>query len=121
MIKFIPVFGLKPGLPPAVCIYLRKPDDIPYWEKEATITRKQVVKGYPRVIGFFAPDYSKNKSDVIQDSRKTLYWNPHVDVMNGKTEIEFYNNDNSKKFIVVVEGIAADGRPVHFKKNYRIK
>lgn len=46
----------------------------------------------------------------IPDVRNTLYWNPHIRIMPGKTEtIQFYTPDQSGSYEVVVRGFDSDG------------
>lgn len=69
--------------------------------------------GYSLVKEFYSPDYSvKKEVHELPDKRLTLYWSPYlsVDSITHASTIQFYNNDFSKHFRIVVEGIAADGR-----------
>ncbi len=86
-----------------------KPDKLEYWE----------YKGYTITKQFYHPDYSM--ADVKQpasDNRTTLYWNPDIitDTETKSVKLNFYNNDFSKKFKVIVEGFDASGKLVHLEK-----
>ncbi|MES1161178.1 MAG: hypothetical protein ABUM51_10500, partial [Bacteroidota bacterium] len=50
-----------------------------------------------------------------EDLRTTLYWKPFVltDKDNKKINIQFYNNDITKKIRIVLEGINEDGKLSH--------
>jgi hypothetical protein len=77
--------------------------------------------GYSVVKQFYSPDYAvKKEVHALPDKRLTLYWNPYlvVDSITHVATISFYNNDFSKHFRVVVEGIAADGKVGHLEQVY---
>ena len=60
-----------------------------------------------------APDYSSDtlKMSRIPDYRNTLYWNPAVASDNmGNASVTFWTSDESGEYIVIVEGVTADGR-----------
>ncbi|MFN0081482.1 MAG: hypothetical protein ACKVOM_03105, partial [Ferruginibacter sp.] len=61
---------------------------------------------------------TEKNNDILADTRTTLYWNPYLnsDKENKKVIFSFYNNDNAKKFKVVVEGIQEDGKFLHIEK-----
>jgi hypothetical protein len=76
-----------------------------------------VFNGYTPPKEFYSPDYSSilaNNPDSA-DLRPTLYWQPYVlfDNKTRRAKISFYNNDMTKRFKVVLEGMTADGRWTH--------
>ncbi|MCH8317898.1 MAG: TonB family protein, partial [Bacteroidetes bacterium] len=66
---------------------------------------------YYRTREFYKPVYkSDEKVEIRTDFRKTIYWNPDVEVdKTGKTTVSFYNSDEITKFRTIIEGIAVDG------------
>ena len=78
-----------------------------------------VVTGYTPVREFYQPHY-ENKMEDFQatDFRSTLYWNPklRLDKTHRKMNFVFYNNDISKKFRVVIEGMNQDGKLCHIEE-----
>ena len=50
--------------------------------------------------------------------RSTLYWNPsiYLDKDRRRLRLQFYNNDITKRFRIVMEGINADGKLIHVEK-----
>jgi hypothetical protein len=75
--------------------------------------------GYAITKEFYHPDYSTPlPKHARPDNRTTLYWNPDVfsDGDAKAVKINFYNNDFSKKFKVVMEGFDATGKLVHIEK-----
>jgi hypothetical protein len=76
------------------------------------------VQGYSVSKDFYRPDYSVTaalNSDNI-DNNSTLYWNSSPVAKDGKATVQFYNNDVSKKFRIVVEGFDATGKLIHVEK-----
>ena len=76
-------------------------------------------KGYSISKEFYTPDYNnKEMKPPLSDNRTTLYWNPDVytDTETKSLKLNFFNNDFSKKFKVVLEGFDAAGKLVHLEK-----
>lgn len=79
-------------------------------------------KGYSVIKEFYAPDYSvppaKADSSLKKDHRITLHWQPDIfaDGVDTKIPIVFYNNDRTKKFRVIVEGMTSEGKMVFIEK-----
>ena len=77
------------------------------------------IQGYSAERQFYSPDYTKfDETQSQPDLRNTLYWNPFVftNKQNRRIFLSFFNNDTSKKFRVVVEGINTDGRMTRIEK-----
>ncbi len=66
---------------------------------------------YQNTKTFYSPQYTiREKVAARTDFRKTIYWNPSINVgRNGRAEIEFYNNDDISQFRATLEGFASDG------------
>jgi hypothetical protein len=61
---------------------------------------------------FYSPNYamSEQLESHLPDFRNVLYWSPAVPIDGtGKGRLSFYSSDLPGKYMVVVEGIAADG------------
>ncbi|MDE1192558.1 MAG: hypothetical protein PW786_10515 [Arachidicoccus sp.] len=126
-IKYFPdYFVLAPGgggvttdtkLPRGViAIYTKKFSQAEKGENDTK--QRNIIIGYTISKKFYEPAYN-TENDSITDKRKTLYWNPQMgmdDKDNKKVKISFYNNDYSKKFRVIIEGLKADGTPVYVEK-----
>jgi hypothetical protein len=77
------------------------------------------VEGFSPTKEFFSPDYSTGtNSDVLTDTRTTLYWNPYLvsNPTDRSVSFSFYNSDKAKKFKIVLEGILGDGKLLHMEK-----
>ena len=75
-------------------------------------------KGYSVIREFYSPDYNVNHETIRADERITLQWLPDVMVMgvNSKLPLIFYNNDRTKSYKVIVEGMTAEGKLVFIEK-----
>jgi hypothetical protein len=72
--------------------------------------------GYQPSRIFYSPDYNQDDKKK-KDTRTTIYWNPDIMLTDAnEIRISFYNNDNAKKFHVVLEGITTDGKLISFEK-----
>ena len=73
---------------------------------------------------FYSPIYESETQQKSRtpDFRNLLYWSPdiHVD-SNGKASVEFYSSDQKGKYIVVVQGITADGKAGSATSGFEIK
>jgi hypothetical protein len=116
LIKFIPMLGSDPGLPPTIVIFLKKQGDQGYWEKDRYVLSEHTVNGYSISKDFMMPDYSNEQVKVQQDLRKTILWKPYLPVDKGVAELKFYNTDFARKLRIVLEGIAPDGSIIYFEK-----
>lgn len=101
----------------ALAIYMKKGSEL-----TASIdASNDIIKynGYSIIKDFYSPNYSIRMAEhEKEDNRLTLLWNPNIYLahVNPKVPLVFYNNDRTKKFKVVVEGIASDGRVLMIEK-----
>lgn len=118
LVKYYPP-GMGGGIPTvgigaALVVYTKKPAD-----------------GGTQMIGamsqFKYPGYLLTKdfvNDYLQKNtlgvgrRNTVYWNPNLFPEEGGTiyKIRFTNSETAKKLKLVMEGVASDGRLLHFEK-----
>jgi hypothetical protein len=111
---FVGVGSAYPG--GAIAVYTKekfvdevKPDKFAFVE----------YNGYSITKEFYMPDYNnKDMKYPATDNRTTLYWNPDVytDAETKTIKLNFFNNDFSKKFKVVVEGFDATGKLIHLER-----
>ena len=72
--------------------------------------RRYILEGFAYPAKFYSPDYSKQTPPEPTDYRRTLYWNPNLQLdKNGEASITFYNNSRQTTLSVEAEGQAADG------------
>ena len=98
----------------AIAVYTKKGgDNTPKNDPSVRGFKLYKKAGYSIVKQFYSPDYSvKKEVHALPDKRLTLYWNPNVavDTLTHTARVEFYNNDFTKRFRLVVEGMGDDGR-----------
>ena len=77
--------------------------------------RRTYYLGYNEAKPYEMPDYSI--LPLTQDFRRTLYWNPDVQLdERGEATVEFYNNSTCRRISVSAEGVTANGRPITIKQ-----
>jgi len=75
--------------------------------------------GFSVIKEFYSPDYvSKSSLNTKEDKRITLYWRPNIFLnhVNPVIPVNFYNNDRTKSFKVVVEGMTNTGKLIFIEK-----
>lgn len=106
------------GFGGAIAIYTKK-GGIGNWKSSETspLTKAQLI-GYTSYKEFYSPKYDSKLTEEIADFRTTLFWEPYLisTKNNPSFHIEFYNNDNSKKFRVILEGINSEGKITRIEK-----
>lgn len=102
----------------AIAIYTKKGGDVK--SNPGKGLAKSIVTGYSSVKEFYSPNYKdlSESADVAADYRSTLYWNPVIltDATRKKVRVEFYNNDITKAYRVVLEGVNEIGKMVRIEK-----
>ncbi|MGN6402253.1 MAG: hypothetical protein ACTHMD_17470 [Flavisolibacter sp.] len=100
----------------AIAIYTRRGDDV---KSKAGGLSSNTVMGYTPIKEFYSPNYDRfDKRNEQKDVRTTLYWNPMVITTPQKRSVKlnFYNNDVSKSFRVVIEGMTKEGLLTHYEE-----
>jgi hypothetical protein len=107
-IKFLPKSNQK-GLPTLAITSRQALDQVNILENK---TGFAVITGYTPVREFYQTHYDKMEDFKETDYRSTLYWNPRLrlDKTHRTMSFQFYNNDVSNKFRIVVEGMNQDGK-----------
>jgi hypothetical protein len=101
-----------------ISVYLRKGGDVVNSPEDSKLGVVR-LRGYSAVKQFYLPDYATPGNEGFYDDlRVTLYWNPMIILEKSKKRFrfQFYNNDVSTRFRVVMEGINEDGKLVHVEK-----
>lgn len=80
------------------------------------------VSGLTPPLTFTAMDYSLAGSrERVPDFRSTIFWEPNlVFGEDGKASVSFTTGDATGRFVVVVEGITADGRPIQAESGFEV-
>lgn len=93
---------------PTVTIDLRKLDN----DQVRTTYRDRFYRlpGFTLPYEFYQPSYANKPLPEHKDYRRTLYWNPDVQLdESGTATINFYNNGRQTQMGISAEGMAADG------------
>lgn len=112
-----PFMGGFNGANGAIAVYTRKggPNKS---EPGKGLPYKNVI-GYTVMKEFYSPNYASiDPRNEAEDIRSTLYWNPMILTTseNHRIILDFFNNDVSDAFRVIVEGVSKDGRITHVEK-----
>ncbi|MBK8952382.1 MAG: hypothetical protein IPM85_08990 [Chitinophagaceae bacterium] len=99
----------------ALAIYTKKGEDR---RKVKSLSNLQNYNGYSVIKEFYAPDYKEIKPGDKPDNRITIDWRPSIFVnsINPRIPLSFYNNDRTKSFKVVVEGMTTSGKMIWLEK-----
>lgn len=110
---FAGAWGNAPG--GVLAIYTRKGEDVKY----AGRANVQIYNGYSVVKEFYAPDYKIINTNDKVDNRITLDWRPNIFVnsINPRIPVSFYNNDRTKKFKIIAEGMTTSGKLIWLEKS----
>lgn len=102
----------------AIAVYTKKGGDVK--PEPGKGLNKSLVVGYSTPKEFYSPNYKdlSGSSQVAADYRTTLYWNPTIltDVTRKKVRLEFYNNDITKAYRIILEGVNEIGKMVRIEK-----
>ncbi|MBO5887335.1 MAG: hypothetical protein J6Q60_04870 [Bacteroidaceae bacterium] len=72
--------------------------------------RRYILEGFSYPAKFYSPDYSVQTPPEPTDYRRTLYWNPNLQLdENGEANITLYNNSRHTILNIEAEGQASDG------------
>lgn len=102
----------------AIAIYTKKGGDRTSDDKSKGLGYVQIA-GYTPVKQFYSPDYATSSLlNDLPDLRTTLYWAPYIllDKTKKRAKIQFYNNDITRRFRVVLEGVNANDKLVRVEK-----
>lgn len=73
-----------------------------------------ILPGFYKTREFYTPNYADSKKEHEKpDYRTTLFWEPDMLLNdNGSSTVDFYTGDSSGNYMVKVEGMTDDGRPI---------
>ena len=94
---------------PVVTVDIHLIDDVGT-HRATSRDRRYILPGYSAPEEFYQPDYSTKPLPTVKDYRRTLYWNPDLQLDDsGKAEFRFYGNGKQTHLSVRAEGLAGDG------------
>lgn len=98
------------GSGPSVLIYTRQ-------KNSRSGLDAATLQGYSIPLPFRMPDYRQPANRTAEDRRTTLLWIPQLATdANGKASIRFYNNDNARRFRLVITGYHSNGIPFVYEQ-----
>lgn len=104
-----------------IAIYTRKGGDAQPNAATKGLSYVQ-LEGYSALKQFYSPDYATvSEKDAYDDVRSTLYWNPliYLDKTRKRIRLQFYNNDISKRYRLIMEGMNSEGKLFHVEKEVK--
>jgi hypothetical protein len=100
-----------------IVVYTKKGGDVKNTDAKGLNSLK--ITGYSVYKEFYSPDYATSSPlNDVDDLRTTLFWAPYI-ILDKKTKrykFQFYNNDISRRFRIILEGINEDGKLIHIEK-----
>ncbi len=105
------------GVGGVLSVYTKKGEDTR--ANEISAVYQSNYKGYSVSKEFYSPDYKVEQSEKYRtDNRITLQWLPDVLIneVNPVLPFAFYNNDRTKKFKVIIEGMTSNGKLLMIEK-----
>jgi hypothetical protein len=90
-------------------------------QKNVRGLKNTYVQGYQEGAEFYHPKYNVTVPKDLEerDDRITLFWNPNIDLSSEGEIIEFWTNDISSNYRIVIEGISEDGNTFTHTQTFR--
>lgn len=109
LVKVYTSFAAATGNAPGgmLSVYTKKGQD---YVNGGSVANQVAYNGYSVIKEFYSPDY--RREEAKPDNRITLLWRPNV-ILNGinpVVPVGFFNNDRTKQYRVVVEGMTVSGK-----------
>ncbi|HVS97647.1 MAG TPA: hypothetical protein VHE54_14235 [Puia sp.] len=111
--------GFGGGAGGVIAIYTKKGGDEKRSDPNIKGLDRAVLIGYSMPREFYSPNYLEDSpANEGEDLRTTLYWKPYLltDKFTRQVNIDFFNNDITRKLRVVLEGFNEDGKLAHIEQ-----
>lgn len=107
------IYGLRGG-GGVVAIHTKRGDDFSAIQKKYPGVANFFVPGFYKTREFYSPNYAVSGPEHKKpDYRTTLHWEPNIAIKEkGLAEIQFFTGDADGEYVIHVEGVTTDGRPV---------
>jgi hypothetical protein len=105
-----------------VAVYTKRGEDIQQKPKELSGVSNVIIPGFYKLREFYKPNFEIPIPEHEKpDYRKTLHWEPDIKIKNNSPyKLDFYTGDASNTYVIRVEGITYDGRPVNQLGNFKV-
>lgn len=115
------IYGSRAG-GGVIAVYTKRGDDFRSRSKRYPGVANFSIPGFYKTREFYKPNYAITIPDHQKpDYRTTLYWEPNIKIKGGESsKLNFYTGDTSGKYVIQIEGITFDGRPVHKSYSFDI-
>ena len=70
---------------------------------------------------YFKQVYDQSTNESIPDFRYQLLWQPTIEFIGSRAQIDFYTSDVKGTFEIRIEGFTRDGKPVSLRKTFRVE
>ncbi|HET6255629.1 MAG TPA: MG2 domain-containing protein [Puia sp.] len=110
--------GFGGGSGGTIAVYTKKGGDSKVTDPSSKGLPQSRLIGYSMPKEFYSPNYLENNpANEQEDLRTTLYWKPYVmtDKESRRINIDFFNNDITKKLRLVLEGFNEEGKLTHIE------
>ena len=111
--------GIGGGAGGAIAVYTKNGSEVKISTSGLGLSKTKII-GYSAKKEFYSPDYTdlSVSANVAADFRSTLYWNPSLltDKTKQKIRLDFFNNDVTNAFRIVLEGVNEVGKMVRIEK-----
>jgi len=111
--------GFGGGSGGTIAVYTKKGGDEKRTDPNFKGLARAILIGYSMPKEFYVPNYLENSAENEgEDLRTTLYWKPFVltDKDNKHLNVDFFNNDITKKLRLVLEGFNEEGKLTHIER-----
>jgi len=101
----------------SIVVYTKKGGDVKNTEVKGLDNLK--IAGYSPIKEYYSPDYAVySPVHDVDDLRTTLFWSPYIllDKKTKRFKFQFYNNDVTRRFRIILEGINEEGKLIHIEK-----
>lgn len=103
------IFGAQ-GANGVIAVYTKTGSGIPNSSVGGTLVTPYGGYAIPRE--FYSPQYDvKTPENAASDKRATIFWEPILQIgETGTTNLEYFNTDQAKRHLIIIEGIDEQGR-----------
>ena len=106
-----------------VAVYMKTGEFTEEKPKENSNYISETIPGFYKAREFYKPNYAIAKPTHQKlDYRRTLHWEPDIKIETGSaSKLNFYTSDATGNYVIRVEGITYDGRPVSALYNLNVR